>query len=69
MLFIEILTCRLSIFSFTGIFWTLDFCGIHSGDTHEIIGKAHLGGIDYVKHSLTLFIDFVVVLFEFSPSW
>ena len=30
-------------------------------DTQEIIEKAHLGDMDYVKHSLTLFTDFVAV--------
>lgn len=30
-------------------------------DTQEIIEKAHLGDLDYVKHALTLFTDFVAV--------
>ena len=30
-------------------------------DTQEIIEKAHLGDMDYVKHALTLFTDFVAV--------
>jgi len=31
-------------------------------DTQEIIERAHLGDLDYVKHALTLFVDFVAVL-------
>lgn len=30
-------------------------------DTQEIIERAHLGDMDYVKHALTLFTDFVGV--------
>lgn len=30
-------------------------------DTQEIIERAHLGDMDYVKHSLTLFTDFIGV--------
>ncbi|MBA0831199.1 hypothetical protein Goarm_015680 [Gossypium armourianum] len=30
-------------------------------DTQDIIEKAHLGDLDYVKHALTLFTDFVAV--------
>lgn len=30
-------------------------------DTQEIIEKAHLGDMDYVKHALSLFTDFIAV--------
>lgn len=31
-------------------------------DTQEIIERAHHGDMDYIKHALTLFTDFVAVL-------
>jgi len=31
-------------------------------DTQEIIERAHGGDMDYIKHALTLFTDFVAVL-------
>ena len=31
-------------------------------DTQEIIERAHRGDMDYIKHALTLFTDFVAVL-------
>ncbi|PPD67915.1 hypothetical protein GOBAR_DD35214 [Gossypium barbadense] len=34
---------------------------LSSVDTQDIIEKAHLGDLDYVKHALTLFTDFVAV--------
>ena len=37
------------------------FVGYIVFDTQEIIEKAHLGDMDYVKHALTLFTDFVAV--------
>lgn len=39
----------------------LVFVGYIVVDTQEIIEKAHLGDLDYVKHALTLFTDFVAV--------
>ena len=37
------------------------FVGYIVVDTQEIIEKAHMGDLDYVNHSLTLFTDFVAV--------
>jgi FtsH-binding integral membrane protein len=31
-------------------------------DTQEIIERAHRGDMDYIKHALTLFTDFIAVL-------
>lgn len=42
-------------------FGLLIFVGYMVVDTQEIIEKAHLGDLDYVKHALTLFTDFVAV--------
>lgn len=42
-------------------FGLLVFVGYMVFDTQEIIEKAHLGDLDYVKHALTLFTDFVAV--------
>lgn len=42
-------------------FGLLIFVGYMVADTQEIIEKAHLGDMDYEKHSLTLFTDFVAV--------
>lgn len=42
-------------------FGLLVFVGFMVVDTQEIIEKAHLGDLDYVKHALTLFTDFVAV--------
>ncbi|MBA0835065.1 hypothetical protein Goarm_007373, partial [Gossypium armourianum] len=39
----------------------LVFVGYMVVDTQDIIEKAHLGDLDYVKHALTLFTDFVAV--------
>ncbi|MBA0685414.1 hypothetical protein Goari_013076 [Gossypium aridum] len=39
----------------------LVFVGYMIVDTQDIIEKAHLGDLDYVKHALTLFTDFVAV--------
>jgi len=50
-----------SIFKFELYFGLLIFVGYMVVDTQEIIEKAHLGDMDYVKHSLTLFTDFVAV--------
>ena len=37
------------------------FVGYMVVDTQEIIERAHLGDLDYVKHALSLFTDFVAV--------
>ncbi|XP_010439982.1 PREDICTED: bax inhibitor 1 [Camelina sativa] len=50
-----------SFFKFELYFGLLIFVGYMVVDTQEIIEKAHLGDMDYVKHSLTLFTDFVAV--------
>jgi FtsH-binding integral membrane protein len=50
-----------SMFKFELYFGLLIFVGYMVVDTQEIIEKAHLGDMDYVKHSLTLFTDFVAV--------
>lgn len=42
-------------------FGLLVFVGYIIFDTQDIIEKAHLGDLDYVKHALTLFTDFVAV--------
>ncbi|KAL6496200.1 Bax inhibitor 1 [Orobanche gracilis] len=42
-------------------FGLLVFVGYIVVDTQEIIEKAHLGDMDYVNHSLTLFTDFAAV--------
>ncbi|KAL4565731.1 hypothetical protein LXL04_029834 [Taraxacum kok-saghyz] len=39
----------------------LVFVGYIVYDTQEIIEKAHLGDLDYVKHALMLFTDFIAV--------
>ncbi|MBA0559473.1 hypothetical protein Golob_016435 [Gossypium lobatum] len=39
----------------------LVFVGYMIVDTQDTIEKAHLGDLDYVKHALTLFTDFVAV--------
>ena len=42
-------------------FGLLVFLGYVVVDTQEIIERAHLGDLDYVKHALTLFTDFAAV--------
>ncbi len=42
-------------------FGLLVFVGYMVVDTQEIIERAHFGDLDYVKHALTLFTDFVAV--------
>jgi FtsH-binding integral membrane protein len=42
-------------------FGLLVFVGYMVVDTQDIIEKAHMGDMDYVKHALTLFTDFVAV--------
>ncbi|XP_035818164.1 bax inhibitor 1-like isoform X2 [Zea mays] len=43
-------------------FGLLVFLGYMVFDTQEIIERAHRGDMDYIKHALTLFTDFVAVL-------
>lgn len=50
-----------AIFQFELYFGLLVFVGYIVVDTQEIIEKAHFGDLDYVKHALTLFTDFVAV--------
>lgn len=50
-----------AIFKFELYFGLLVFVGYIVVDTQEIIEKAHLGDMDYVKHALTLFTDFAAV--------
>lgn len=50
-----------AIFKFELYFGLLVFVGYIVVDTQDIIEKAHFGDLDYVKHSLTLFTDFVAV--------
>ncbi|ESR53426.1 Bax inhibitor 1 [Citrus sinensis] len=50
-----------AIFKFELYFGLLVFVGYIVVDTQDIIEKAHFGDLDYVKHALTLFTDFVAV--------
>ncbi|XP_065856988.1 bax inhibitor 1-like [Euphorbia lathyris] len=50
-----------AIFKFELYFGLLVFVGYVVVDTQEIIEKAHVGDLDYVKHALNLFSDFVAV--------
>ncbi|CAL5040674.1 unnamed protein product [Urochloa decumbens] len=49
-------------FTFELYFGLLVFMGYMVFDTQEIIERAHHGDMDYIKHALTLFTDFVAVL-------
>ncbi|XVF51839.1 hypothetical protein PTKIN_Ptkin04bG0216500 [Pterospermum kingtungense] len=51
-------TALLTIEIYLGL---LVFVGYMVVDTQDIIEKAHLGDLDYVKHALSLFTDFVAV--------
>ncbi|CAN4078067.1 unnamed protein product [Withania somnifera] len=51
----------MALFKFEMYLGLLVFVGYIVFDTQEIIEKAHLGDMDYVKHALTLFTDFVAV--------
>ncbi|KAL3497573.1 hypothetical protein ACH5RR_040305 [Cinchona calisaya] len=51
----------LALFKFELYFGLLVFVGYIVVDTQDIIEKAHYGDLDYVKHALTLFTDFVAV--------
>ncbi|KAG8382441.1 hypothetical protein BUALT_Bualt05G0077600 [Buddleja alternifolia] len=50
-----------ALFKFELYFGLLVFVGYIVVDTQDIIEKAHFGDMDYVKHALTLFTDFVAV--------
>lgn len=50
-----------AIFKFELYFGLLVFVGYMVVDTQDIIEKAHHGDMDYIKHALTLFTDFVAV--------
>ncbi|XP_068634567.1 bax inhibitor 1-like [Aristolochia californica] len=50
-----------AIFKFELYFGLLVFLGYMVVDTQDIIERAHYGDLDYVKHALTLFTDFVAV--------
>ncbi|MEJ1872745.1 Bax inhibitor-1 family protein, partial [Escherichia coli] len=50
-----------ALFKFELYFGLLVFVGYMVVDTQDIIEKAHLGDLDYVKHALTLFTDFIAV--------
>ncbi|KAG9144346.1 hypothetical protein Leryth_022335 [Lithospermum erythrorhizon] len=51
----------MAMFKFELYFGLLVFVGYIVVDTQDIIERAHLGDLDYVKHALTLFTDFVAV--------
>ncbi|XP_075517872.1 bax inhibitor 1-like [Primulina tabacum] len=51
----------MALFKFELYFGLLVFVGYIVVDTQDIIEKAHFGDHDYVKHTLTLFTDFVAV--------
>ncbi|GMH29778.1 hypothetical protein Nepgr_031621 [Nepenthes gracilis] len=51
----------MALFKFELYFGLLVFVGYIVFDTQDIIERAHLGDMDYVKHALTLFTDFVGV--------
>ena len=53
-----LITLSLSLQLYFGL---LVFVGYIVVDTQDIIEKAHLGDLDYVKHALTLFTDFAAV--------
>ena len=50
-----------ALFKFELYFGLLIFVGYMVVDTQDIIEKAHCGDLDYVKHALTLFTDFIAV--------
>ncbi|KAI9087061.1 hypothetical protein K1719_031022 [Acacia pycnantha] len=50
-----------AFFKFELYFGLLVFVGYIVFDTQEIIERAHLGDLDYVKHALTLFTDFAAI--------
>lgn len=50
-----------ALFKFELYLGLLVFVGYIVFDTQQIIEKAHFGDLDYVKHAMTLFTDFVAV--------
>ncbi|KAI5655782.1 hypothetical protein M9H77_32969 [Catharanthus roseus] len=50
-----------ALFKFELYFGLLVFVGYIVVDTQDMIEKAHYGDLDYVKHALTLFTDFIAV--------
>ncbi|KAJ7952582.1 bax inhibitor 1-like [Quillaja saponaria] len=50
-----------AVFKFELYFGLLIFVGYIVVDTQDIIEKAHLGDLDYVKHALTIFTDFIAI--------
>ncbi|KAL8152187.1 hypothetical protein V2J09_009947 [Rumex salicifolius] len=50
-----------TVFMFELYFGLLVFVGYIVFDTQSIIERAHLGDLDYVKHAMVLFTDFVAV--------
>jgi Bax inhibitor 1 len=53
---------NLSTLTLQVYFGLLIFLGYMVYDTQEVIERAHHGDMDYIKHALTLFTDFVAVL-------
>ncbi|CAI8589103.1 unnamed protein product [Vicia faba] len=51
----------MALFKFELYFGLLVFVGYIVVDTQEIVEKAHLGDLDYVKHALTLFTDLAAI--------
>lgn len=51
----------MALFKFEVYFGLLVFVGYIVVDTQDIIEMAHYGDLDYIKHALTLFADFVAV--------
>ncbi|KAI4315202.1 hypothetical protein L6164_028036 [Bauhinia variegata] len=51
----------IALFKFELYFGLLVFVGYIVVDTQEIVERAHLGDLDYVKHALTLFTDFAAI--------
>ncbi|WVZ61397.1 hypothetical protein U9M48_011278 [Paspalum notatum var. saurae] len=59
---LSILLWLYTTFMFELYLGLLVFLGYMVFDTQEIIERAHHGDMDYIKHALTLFTDFVAVL-------
>jgi len=51
----------MALFKFELYFGLLVFVGYIVVDTQEIVERAHLGDLDYVKHALTLFTDLAAI--------
>ncbi|KAJ1391728.1 Bax inhibitor 1-related [Sesbania bispinosa] len=54
----------IALFKFELYFGLLVFVGYIIVDTQEIVERAHLGDLDYVKHALTLFTDLVAIFVQ-----